>query len=163
MLATTSFLLVVYFTIPLERDTNGVNIGLLVIGLVGFGYALVHSIRRIVDAPFPQLRAVETLATVLPLFIVIFALVYAGMSKVDAANYSEPLSKVSALYFTVTVLSTVGFGDITPTTDTARMVVTTQMIADLIIIGVVVRLIFGASRIGLQRRRAEAQSRTDES
>src|SRR3954447_9047962 len=104
-MATTRFLLVVYFTIPLERDTNGVNIGLLVIGLGGFGYALVHSIRRIVDAPYPQLRAVETLATVLPLFMVIFALVYDGMSRVDASNFSEPLSKLSALYFTVTILS----------------------------------------------------------
>jgi hypothetical protein len=42
----------------------------------------------------------------------------------------------------------VGFGDITPRTDTARLVVAAQMLLDLAIIGVVVRVIVNArSRI----------------
>jgi hypothetical protein len=44
------------------------------------------------------------------------------------------------------VFSTVGFGDITPRTDPARLVVSTQMLLDLAIIGVVVRMIFTAAR-----------------
>ena len=39
-----------------------------------------------------------------------------------------------------------GFGDITPRTDAARLVVTAQMLLDLAIIGAVVRLIFNAAR-----------------
>ena len=53
---------------------------------------------------------------------------------------------MSALYFTVTVFSTVGFGDITPATDPARVAVMAQMLCDLIFIAVVVRLILEAAR-----------------
>jgi hypothetical protein len=158
----TLFLLVVYFAVPLDTDTDAVSIVFLVVGLVGFVIALAYSIRRIINAPYPQLRGIETLAIGVPFFIVLFAFAYAELSKIDAANFSQPLSKLSALYFTVTVVSTTGFGDIVGTTDTTRAIVTLQMVADLIIIGVVVKLIFGASRIGMQRRRAEAAGGTDE-
>ena len=52
---------------------------------------------------------------------------------------------MTALYFTVTIFSTVGFGDITPKTDLARLVTTVQMLADLAVIAVVVRLILGTA------------------
>jgi hypothetical protein len=40
------------------------------------------------------------------------------------------LTRTDALYFTVTVFSTVGFGDITAKTETARLVVTGQSCPD---------------------------------
>ncbi len=49
------------------------------------------------------------------------------MSANDPATFSEPLTKSGSLYFTVTVFSTVGFGDITPVTDTARLIVSVQI------------------------------------
>jgi voltage-gated potassium channel len=55
------------------------------------------------------------------------------------------------LYFTVTVFSTVGFGDITPKTDMARIVAMVQMLADLAVIAVVVRMILGAATRGVAR------------
>jgi Ion channel len=48
------------------------------------------------------------------------------------------------LGFAVTVFSTVGFGDITAKTEAARLVVTGQMIADLVILGLAVKIILGA-------------------
>ena len=45
---------------------------------------------------------------------------------ISAGNFSEPLTRTDALYFTVTVFSTVGFGDITAKTEAARLVVTGQ-------------------------------------
>jgi hypothetical protein len=41
------------------------------------------------------------------------------------------MDKVGAMYFTVTVFSTVGFGDITAKTDLARTLVTVQMLVNL--------------------------------
>ena len=61
-------------------------------------------------------------------------------------TFTQPLDHTRALYFTISVFSTVGFGDITPRTDTARLIVAAQMLLDLAIIGVVVRLIFNAAR-----------------
>jgi voltage-gated potassium channel len=83
-----------------------------------------------------------------------FALVYVMLAQADAAGFSQPMTRVAALYFTVTVLSTVGFGDITAQTDATRIAVTIQMVLDLILVGVVVKVVIGASRIGMARRRA---------
>ena len=65
------------------------------------------------------------------------------------------LTRTEALYFTVTVLSTVGFGDITPKTDVARIIVTIQMVLDLLVLGVVVRLILDTARRRSSQIRAD--------
>ncbi|MFN8041583.1 MAG: ion channel [Acidimicrobiales bacterium] len=154
--AVTALLIVVYAVFPVGLHADGTTWLVLAGGIAAFLVALTYQVRRIVASPMPQLRAIETLATVVPLFIIVFSLVYVGLSQNDPASFSEPITKVGGIYFTVTILSTVGFGDITATTDTTRLVVTLQMLIDLLIIGVLVKLIIGASRIGVQRRQAEA-------
>jgi hypothetical protein len=48
-------------------------------------------------------------------------------------------------------LSTVGFGDITPTTDAARVLVSLQMLLDLVIIALIVRLVLNTAKTSLLR------------
>ena len=43
-----------------------------------------------------------------------------GLSQ--AGTFTEPLTRTDAQYFTVTIFATVGFGDITAVTQTARVV-----------------------------------------
>ncbi|MGO8982823.1 MAG: potassium channel family protein, partial [Streptosporangiaceae bacterium] len=62
------------------------------------------------------------------------------------------LTKTDALYFTVTVFSTVGFGDITPKSEAARVVLIVQMLGDIAILGAGARILLGAVRRGRQRR-----------
>ena len=50
------------------------------------------------------------------------------------------------------MFSTVGFGDITAKSDTARLAVPGQMIADLVILGLAIKVIVGAVRRGRQRQ-----------
>jgi voltage-gated potassium channel len=159
VIVLTVLLLVAYFAAPIGQDADLTGIVVLAVGLVGFVALAVYQIRRILDSPMPQLRAAETLATVVPLVIVAFALFYVAMSDADPNGFTEPMTKVNGLYFTVTVLATVGFGDIAARTDAARIAVTVQMIVDLLIIGVLVKVILGASRIAVERRRAEAEDR----
>lgn len=52
----------------------------------------------------------------------------------------------------MTVFSTVGFGDITAKSETARVVLIVQMLADLGLLGVGARVLLGAVRRGRQRR-----------
>jgi hypothetical protein len=156
ILATTALLLVVYFQIPIGGSATTWGWVTLLISLLAFALAAAFQIRRIMDAPLPQLRAIETVATAIPVFVILFALVYVTMSETQPASFSEPLTRAAGLYFAVTVFTTVGFGDIVARSDGARLVVAVQMVLDLIILGGLVRVIIGASRIGLERRRAEA-------
>jgi voltage-gated potassium channel len=77
--------------------------------------------------------------------------VYYMVSRADSSNFTSHLSRTDALYFTVTIFSTVGFGDITAKTESARLIVTAQIVLDLILIGLGVRVILGA----VQRSRAQ--------
>jgi len=149
---STALLVAVYFLLPLDRAAHWAAFAILVIGLAGLIGLVAFQVRWIVASQFPGLRALEALATSVPLFLLLFASVYVVMGALSAGNFSQPMTHTNALYFTVTVFATVGFGDITAKTEVARLVVTGQMIIDLIILGLGVRVILGAITRGRQRR-----------
>ena len=146
----------IYYLLPLDRTSSWAAVTMLVIGLVLFIGLIAFQVRSIVRSRFPALRAIEALATSVPLFLLLFASVYVVMATISASNFSEPLTHTDALYFTVTVFSTVGFGDIAAKTEAARLVVTSQMIADLLIIGLGLRVIVGAVTRSRQQRPEDA-------
>jgi voltage-gated potassium channel len=151
-LGSTVVLLAIYYLLPLDHYSPGVATAALVAGLVLLIVLIGFQVRSIVRSPFPGLRAIEALATSLPLFLLLFASTYVVMGTISAGSFNQPLTHTDALYFTVTVFATVGFGDIVPKTETARLVVTGQMAADLIIIGIGARIILGAVTRGRQRQ-----------
>jgi hypothetical protein len=154
---STAALVVIYYLLPLDRFSAGVAVTVLVIGLVALVGLITLQVRSIVASRFPGLRAVEALATSLPLFLVLFASTYLVTATESAGSFSQPLTHTDALYFTVTVFATVGFGDITAKSEAARLVVTGQMILDLIIIGIGARIILGAVQ---QSRRRQPEHAT---
>jgi len=149
---TTSVILAVYYLFPLEHRAHQSVVLRLGVGMALFVAALVYEIRSITKSSYPMLRAGVAMATIIPLFLVLFAWIYLTMSRFSPSTFGRPLDRTSALYFTVSVFSTVGFGDITPHTDGARLVTTVQMLADLAVVAVVVRLILDAARAGLRER-----------
>ncbi len=149
---TTTTLVWIYFAVPLTHAPDLTGGLLLTVGLLAFPVLLTWQIRSIMHSDAPRLRALEVLATAAPLFLLMFAASYYLLEHHDAESFSEPLSRLDALYFSVTVFATVGFGDIVARTETARTVVTVQMIGDLIVIGFGFRLLVGAVQVGLTRR-----------
>ncbi len=151
---STVALVAIYYLLPLDRSSTWVAVTMLAIGLVALVALVAFQVRWILRSRFPGLRGVEALATSIPLFLLLFASTYVVLAAISAGNFSEHLSRTDALYFTVTVFSTVGFGDITAKTEAARLVVTGQMIADLVTIGLAVKVILGAVKQGRQRQPA---------
>ena len=141
-----ALVVLVYFLVPLAHHRHAYAGLRIVVGMAIFAATLAIELRAIIRSRRPMLRAAVALALVLPLFIVVFAWTYLTMSLSSPRAFGGELSHISALYFTVTVFSTVGFGDITAKTDAARLAVTVQMLLDLAVIAGVVRLIFGAAR-----------------
>jgi hypothetical protein len=154
-------LLIAYGVAPLSGTTDGVRLVVFVLGLVVVGLLMSLGVRSIVESATPRIRAVEVLLTIIPLFLISFASTYDEMSQHNNAAFSTNLSRVGALYLTVTVFSTVGFGDIVPVTDAARIVVMVQMIGDLVLIGAGVRILLGAVQIGLERKSGAVPSAPD--
>ena len=152
-LGVTVALVALYYLLPLDRISTLVAATILVIGLVALVALVVFQVRWILRSRFPGLRAVEALATSIPFFLLLFASTYVVLAAQSFGSFGGRLTHTDGLYFTVTVFSTVGFGDITAKTETARLVVTGQMLADLIVLGVALKIIVGAVRRGQQRRR----------
>ncbi len=111
---TTLCLLAAYFATPLTRAFTVVTAVVLGCVLAALGALVWWQARAIVRSPAPRLRTVEALATSVPLFLVAFAAGYCSMENSAPGAFSEPLTHVDALYFTMTVFSSVGFGDIVP-------------------------------------------------
>lgn len=146
-------LLGLYFVLPLQVLGNLPLAVSLPVGLALFVAVAAWQVRAVARSAYPGIRAVEGLAATLPLFLVLFAAAYVVMSSNDSANFdTSSLTRVDGLYFTVTVFSSVGFGDITATSQTARVVVMVQMMFDLVVLGLGVRLLVGAVNIGRRRQ-----------
>jgi voltage-gated potassium channel len=134
---------------------------LLVGGVILIGVVIAWQIRAILISPFPRLRGFQTLISGIPLLLVVFAAVYYLTGLAQPGSFTEPIDKTGAMYFTVTVFSTVGFGDITAKTDLARTLVTIQMLFNLVVLGLVAKVIFGAVDIGVKKRSAEHRERSE--
>ena len=119
----------------------------------------MRQIRGVYKARYPTLRAAEALILIAAMFLAIFSIVYVTISLEDPSSFTEPLDSFSAYYYALTVLATVGFGDIAPTTVPARSVTMVQMALDIAFIAVLIRVMGGAAKKALQLR-ARAAART---
>jgi voltage-gated potassium channel len=166
---TATVLVGVYYMVPVSGAMDASAVALLLGGLLLFAVVITWQIRSILGSRYPGLRAVEALASAIPLFLLLFALVYFKMADLQPQAFSEPLTRTDSLYFTITMFSTVGFGDITPLTQPARVVTMVQMLGDLVVVGLVLQVMLGAVKAGRQRRErtsagsAESSDRGDAS
>ena len=131
------------------------GVALLVGGLILVAAVVAWQVRAIQNSPFPRLRGFQTLISGIPLLLVVFAAVYYLTGQAQPDSFTQPMDKIDAMYFTVTVFSTVGFGDITAKSDLARTLVTVQMLVNLVVIGLVAKVIFGAVDTGVKKRSAK--------
>ncbi|WP_051845731.1 potassium channel family protein [Streptomyces globisporus] len=143
-LLTAALLVTAYYVLPLDSAFTAGTVVALVGGVTAVTLLLVWQIRRIAQSPRPELRAAEALGTTLPLYLLLFATTYYLLERGTAASFSEALSRSDALYFTMIVFSTVGFGDISPRSEPARLLVTGQMPLNVLLIGVAARFLVRA-------------------
>ncbi|WP_244928474.1 potassium channel family protein [Nocardioides sp. W7] len=147
-LASTLALVALYYLLPLDRRSNGFVAVVLVVGITALAMMIAWQVRAIETSPHPAIRAVQALATAAPLFLLLFASTYVVLSVDDPGTFTEPLSRTDALYLTVTIFATVGFGDISAQTEPARLIVTVQMLLDLVVLGLGIQVILGAVKRG---------------
>jgi voltage-gated potassium channel len=153
-LLTVTALVTLYYVLPFDRLSGPGAVLLLLAGLVGLAVVLFWEVRSILRAPYPGTKAVEALATIIPFFLLLFAALYYLLDRSITDSFSQHLSRTDALYFTVTTFSTVGYGDITATSEGARIAVMFQMVSDLIIIGFGIRALMSAVQMGRQLRQS---------
>ncbi|SNT44275.1 potassium channel family protein [Rhodococcoides kyotonense] len=149
---TAVALTALYFVVPLKDIRDVTTVALLVLVLVVVGVVCVWQVTKVVRADYPAVQAVEALAAVVPAYLIGFSTVYYLVYAASSQNFTEPVSRMGSLYFTLSVFATVGFGDIAASTDLARAIVTVQMVGNLLIIALGGRLLVAAVKRGQARR-----------
>jgi hypothetical protein len=138
-------LLVAYTVLPFRGDLWWVGAllgGALLIAIVPL---TVRRVRAVLVSERPLVEAAEALAVLLTMLLVGFAALYYAMDRLNG-QFSGLDTRLDSMYFTVTTLSTVGYGDITAVGQKARVAVTIQMLFDLAYLGIAARVLFTAAR-----------------
>jgi len=163
ILVSVVLLFALYALLPAAGRTGLGTLIKLLLGLVIFAAVLGWQVLKIMGAEHPELRAAEALAAAIPVVLIVFAFTYLSLSHFKPGSFSEPLDHVRAVYFVITVLSTVGFGDITPKTHAAMILVSFQIMLDLVLLVGIVRAVFFAAQVGVRRRQSEREAAMGES
>lgn len=155
--SVTGACLLLYVVAPIGSRLDLTIVVQLAMALLALLAVVAWEIRAILHSTEPGLRGIEAVVIALPLLLLPFATAYVELGNADSAAFTEPLSRLDAVYFTVTVFATVGFGDIAARSNVARVVVTGQMAVDLVLIGFIAKVLVGVVQ---ERRTALGRGRS---
>ena len=153
-IAIVAALFAFYSFVPLRGPWWWVGAAVGALSLVALVPLTVHRLRAVNTSDTPMLEAFEALVLLLTILMTGFAAVYYGMNHAHD-QFRGIDTRIDAVYFTVTTLSTVGYGDITAVSQTGRVAVTVQMLFDLAFLGIAVRVLSATAR----RRRTDTGRR----
>jgi voltage-gated potassium channel len=112
-----------------------------VVALALVSLVLRTALRRSRRAMSPALYRAQWLLMALYLLILGFALAYAVVAGWTEGQIVGISNRTDALYFSVTVTSTLGFGDVHASGTVARVIVTVHMLINLLYLGTALRLL----------------------
>ena len=134
-----------YALLPLRGELwwIGAAVGLgAIIGIVPITIRRFHAVRRSEE---PVVVAIEAVVLLVTMLVLGFAAVYYAIDA-NQGQFDGLETKVDSVYFTVTTLSTVGYGDIHAAGTAARVLVTINIMLNLAFLGVVVRVMAARRR-----------------
>lgn len=141
--------------LPRGMDLVGVALGMLA-GLAGLVYVSARQLRVLLrtEPGAPGVR-LDVLALAVVIVVPLFALGYYAISLIDPTQFTDLRTRTDALYFAVTTLATVGFGDVHASGQLARVLVTLQMLFDLVFVALLVSVM--GTEIGARTSRGRAK------
>lgn len=133
-----------YYALPMRRPW-GEPAGLLrlavsLLALGGVAWALRRQHLRSREQPAVYLR-IQWLLSVLYLLVLAFALAYALVASFTEGQFVGVTDRTAALYFSVTIVATVGFGDVHASGTLGQLLVTAQMLFNLVYLGTALRIL----------------------
>ena len=115
--------------------------------------------RRILASEDPFLAVGVAVVFSLTVLVLGFSTTYYSLEHHDEAQFDSLETKVDAVYFSTSTLSTVGYGDVHATGQLGRGIVVMQIAADFLFVVVVVGIIrwSGKERVGSGRRKVRVR------
>ena len=140
--------LVAYFAFPVGWDSSGVTIGLsllvTVAGLAVVGRAMVLELRHVRGGA--ERSTAGVLAMMVLLLIATFSLAAYLLELLAPRQFDGLDTRVDALYFTLSTMATVGYGDVHAEGQAARGLVCALIVFTAVVVASLVRTSFPQGR-----------------
>jgi voltage-gated potassium channel len=156
VLGASSLLLVLYFVVPVEGDDSP---GRLALRLLSATVCVVGATVLIVKQVHKHIRSagdeppLAGLAVALVAGLVAFAMADFLIAYSDPEQFAALRTRTDALYFALSTLLTVGYGDVHAQGQLARAVVTAQMAFNIVVLATGASLLANQISDRIRRRR----------
>ena len=134
-----------YYVIPFGSNGIGhfrnLDVVFTLLGIAGLAFLITVQARAVLGASRRQVR-LESLAILLAVIVLFFSILYVQISE----QFSGLSTKTDALYFTMSTIGTVGYGDVHAVGQSARVMVSIQIAFDLVYVAALANVFAGAAR-----------------
>jgi hypothetical protein len=146
--------LVLYFAVPVRAEASAVRVvggvALTAAGLVVVGWIVVREVRAVASGRQQALGA-RQLLLLLEFVFVLFALAFYVLDVHGEGQVAGLSTRIDALYYSASTMTTAGFGDVHATGQAARALATMQLLFNAVFIALLVRLLARSTRVGQAR------------
>ncbi len=135
-------LLVAFYAAPAQLGLGAgevVGILLTLLAIAVLGWAIARQVRA--QMRDPEGARVQSLFWLLGLVVIVFATTFAYLENTAPAELDGIATRTDALYFTLSTLTTVGFGDVHAVGQLARALVSLQLVFDVVFVAALVSTI----------------------
>jgi voltage-gated potassium channel len=140
----------IYYVLPVPQPVHEGSWALLFgCGLAALGVLIVLSIARLLRAG--EQARVRALILLLCVTVLFFSYADFAVAKIPG-EFVSLHTKTDGLYFSVSTLATVGYGDVHAAGQLARIAVTLQIVFNLVFLGSAIAMITGMWRERARRR-----------
>jgi voltage-gated potassium channel Kch len=131
-----AMLVVIFYLAPVEPDVTGVRLVVRAAGALAAAAVMALLIARLVARLVRDDPGVRPASLLVALFggMVLFAFVDYMIAISSPGQFHDLRTKTDALYFAMTTLATVGYGDVYASGQLARAVVTGQLLFNLAVL-----------------------------
>lgn len=121
-------LLVGYFVVPMGTGSAYLvpRLTLTLVAIAVLGVTILYQLRNHTDA-------IGAVVLLVMLVVFAFALVFLGVQKADPSQFVGIETRVDALYYTLTTITTTGYGDVHARGQLARGLVTALMAFNMVV------------------------------
>jgi hypothetical protein len=134
-----------WLSLPLADASDGFGVreaaATAVAVLIAISLLIAVAGARTVAGTFERLLLVCSFAAGVSAVPAAFAGAFFRLSSAHPSAFSEPLSKVDALYLAVVTFTTTGFHDVAPRSGSARLLVTLELVTALVVLALSITLL----------------------
>lgn len=137
--------LVIYYAVPVGALPSGIGIFISVTALLGgvtlLAWLTVRQVKRLARRTADEAVRLDSLVFLVVVVVPMFALGFFALNEADPDQFASLDTKTDALYFALSTLATVGFGDVHAEGQLARGLVALQIAFNVVVVATSVTLL----------------------